>query len=613
VTGSRRHLSLLVAATGAVSALQFALIDRGGFFLDDFVNLAEARRLGLSGSLLVEPVYQHFAPGHRVLDWLVAVPFDNSYTAAVIILVLFIAGSVVSLTLLLDECFGRRDLHVVFAAAAAGSWTITETAGWFAAAAHSLPSIFLTETALLFFVRWYRRRRRSDYLIALAVFLLSLMFWELSLLFVVIAPLLVALLLERHDSAAAVARSLLRAVTPLLPFAALAIAYLLYVDAQPWHQAFDRPTTSQLRYFTQVFVLRGWLPPLVGTGTGIGSLSSFQRLMQELSLVLVAGGLVAAVATSRAVVRGLVFLFVTFAVVWFSIAGYRLHVVGQWVGNTSRLIAPLPFLFWLAVGFMLQPAAGRQFARLPRLRLRLRPRARDWWPARLAPVVILALAVAYVFNLKHTDDVQSYNRVAGAEGTAWAARTERGVIAAKRRGLLDSFVESPVPMPLAFPGRWDDTLWRMGAYFDSGIHALGEQHTLLTINTAGAVQENTFTPAHIRGRGQAMCPKSGGCTTPLVARHPLPASPAYVRVTIWTSGPTRLRLASQPAAQAQDPTEGRRGYDDTTSHLVLGSGRHTLVLALWASGVTSASITATGSPLRIHAQLGVLSPGRLLS
>jgi hypothetical protein len=86
-----------------------------------------------------------------------------------------------------------------------------------------------------------------------------------------------------------------------------------------------------------------------------------------------------------------------------------------------------------------------------------------------------------------------------------------------------------------------------------------------------------------------------------------------VRVTIWTSGPTRLRLASQPAAQAQDPTEGRRGYDDTTSHLVLSSGRHTLVLALWASGVTSASITATGSPLRIHAQLGVLSPGRLLS
>src|ERR1700737_2961008 len=107
---ARRHHGLIAFAALAVASLEYGLLERGGFWLDDFVNLAEARRLGLSGALLVEPVYQHFAPGHRLLDWLVAVPFRESYRAAVLILVLCIVGTVVTFALLLDACFGRRDV-----------------------------------------------------------------------------------------------------------------------------------------------------------------------------------------------------------------------------------------------------------------------------------------------------------------------------------------------------------------------------------------------------------------------------------------------------------------------------------------------------------------------
>src|ERR1700737_4607830 len=58
---ARRHHGLIAFAALAVASLEYGLLERGGFWLDDFVNLAEARRLGLNDALLVEPFYQHFA------------------------------------------------------------------------------------------------------------------------------------------------------------------------------------------------------------------------------------------------------------------------------------------------------------------------------------------------------------------------------------------------------------------------------------------------------------------------------------------------------------------------------------------------------------------------
>jgi hypothetical protein len=614
LTPAGRHRSLIALAAILVGALQFVLIDRGGFWLDDFVNFADARRLGLSGALLVEPVYQHFAPGHRILDWLVAVPFGESHTVAVLILVLFLSGAVVAFTLLSDECFGRRDTHVLMAAAAGSSWTLTDTGGWFAAAAHALPSIFFTQVALLFYVRWYRGRRGTYYVLALVTFVVALMFWELSLLFVVEAALLVALLLERHDTPSAVARSLLRALPGLICFVAVGLAYLIYVSSQLWHQPFEAPTGAQLVSFTRIFVLRGLLPPLVGTGTPFGPLTPFEQSMQILAGGLALAGVVMAVLTRRATVRAGVFLATTFMVLWYAVAGYRLHSGGVWVGETPRLIAPMPFLFWFAVAFALQPAAGRALPLLPRMRLRLPLQPETRWAPLAAALVVLALSVPYVLNLKHTDDVRSFSRQEGVAGLATAEEIARGVRAAREHGMLNSFVESPIPEQVAFPGRWDDTLWRMGPYFDRGIHAVGEGKVLLRIEPTGVVRENMFLPAPLAsGSAPVVCRTHAPCTATLVARRPLSAEPAYVRVTLTTSGPTRIRLSSVPDAQPEDAVEHRHYYDDTTRHLLLPAGRRTLVLALWATGVTSASVTASGSPVNLRVELGVLVPGAPLT
>jgi hypothetical protein len=598
------QLALTGLTAAAVAAFQFVLIDRGGFWSDDFVNLAEARRLGLSPALMTEPVYQHFAPGHRVLDWLVAVPFGESYTAAVLILAAFVFGAVFMFVWLLDECFGRRRIHIVLAAAAGASWILTDTGGWFAAAAHSLPSIFFSLFSLYFYVLWYRRRKLRHYLVALVMFAVDLMFWELSLLVLGEALLLTVLVLAPRRPRA-MAAELVKLLPWLVPFVALALGYVIYVNAQPWHQPFDSPTAAELRDFTRIFLLRGWLLPLGGTGTGFVPLTGFQRAMEALAAGAVVGCFALALARRRAVVRGLAWMGLTFFAVWFATAFYRLHSATPWVGDTGRLITPLPFLFWTGVAIMLEPARGPLIGALPRLRTALPAPLR-----RFGPIAAIVLLSAYAANLVATNNELSFARDAGLAGTERSDRIAAGVRAAQRLGWLSHFVEGPVPDLVAFPGRWDDTLWRMGALWSDGIHAVGSGRPLLTIDGIGAVRDAVFVPAQLMpGQADRTCATSS-CTIRLAARHPLSSSAyAYVRVTITTRGPTRLVLHSAPAPAPQDPVEYRRGFDDTTRHLLLSKNSYTLVLPLWAMGVRSATVNAIGSPSTLQAQLGVIQMG----
>jgi hypothetical protein len=167
---------------------------------------------------------------------------------------------------------------------------------------------------------------------------------------------------------------------------------------------------------------------------------------------------------------------------------------------------------------------------------------------------------------------------------------------------------------VAFPGRWDDTMWRMGPYFDRGIRAIGQGPVLLSIDPDGVVHESSFQAVPLAsGAAGARCRYGRSCPLVLVARTPSPDAPAYVRVAVAAGGATRLRLESAPPAQAQDAIEHRTYFDDTTRHLVLRAGVHTVVLALWTGRVRAVRVTAIGHPLALRGELGVLVPGRPLS
>src|SRR4051794_18549542 len=103
-----RHYAKLRGATIAVAAtVQWLLVRQGGFFLDDFRNLADARRLGLSVTLLKEPLFEHFAPGHRLMDWLAVEPLARSFGAATAVEALLGALSMLAFSEICRELWGK--------------------------------------------------------------------------------------------------------------------------------------------------------------------------------------------------------------------------------------------------------------------------------------------------------------------------------------------------------------------------------------------------------------------------------------------------------------------------------------------------------------------------
>ena len=132
-------------------------------------------------------------------------------------------------------------------------------------------------------------------------------------------------------------------------------------------------------------------------------------------------------------------------------------------------------------------------------------------------------------NLKHTDDVRWFGRLEGDAGSSKAAMIARGVRVARARGLLHSFVEGPIPEPVAFPGRWDDTLFRMGPYFDRGIRAVGEGPLLLVVEPSGAIRETSFAAQPTSGGGGASCAGTRSCRATV---HAISAPPASMRFSI---------------------------------------------------------------------------------
>src|SRR5438045_4177742 len=95
----RRPLLAAVAVLPAI--LMFALAADRYFFQDDFLNFGLARTQGLTWHYLKWPIFGHFAPAHRFVDLLVERMFPIDFRWALLFLIVFFAGSVILLQLIL--------------------------------------------------------------------------------------------------------------------------------------------------------------------------------------------------------------------------------------------------------------------------------------------------------------------------------------------------------------------------------------------------------------------------------------------------------------------------------------------------------------------------------
>ncbi len=345
------------------------------FYLDDIRNLAEARQHGLTWAYLTSPIGEHLTLGHRLLDWLVAVPFGGRWAAAVTLELVFCAVLLSYLACTLRLLYGARARNAIPVLLAGTAWPLLGTGQWFAGGALAIPVCAGIAGALYHYLRWRAVGRRKDAACVVAWTLVAVLF---SLQAVLIAPtLFVAALIARPGRLTG--RIAVREAAIVIPFALPAVALELYERGRPWATHVALPSLAQGIELVKVVVVRSLLPALAGIGMDgappdPGREVLMRGIVVGLLLVAVAAGIWFRRRWVAAGVLGVGAALLTAI----PIALARLDVAGVAMsGSEPRYLLPGVLLSALAIGALLAPQPDRSMRAVPRYAL---PAAISWPP-----------------------------------------------------------------------------------------------------------------------------------------------------------------------------------------------------------------------------------------
>ena len=500
--------------------VEFLFFRTSWFYLDDIRNLAEARQQGLSWSYLTSPIGEHLTPGHRLLDWLVAVPFGGHWAAAVSLELAFCAVLLTYLARTLSLLYGARPRNAIAVLLAGTAWPLLGTGQWFAGGALAIPVCASIAGALYHHLRWRADGREKDLAYVVGWTLVAVLF---SLQAVLIPPILfiVALIARQRLTW----RVVVREAAVVIPLAVPALALEQYERGQPWATHVALPSIAQGIDLVRVVIVRSLLPALAGIGMD-GAPPDPQR--EVLMRGLVVGVLVLAVAVAmwcrRRWVAAAVLAACAAVLTAIPIALARLDVAGISVsGSEPRYLLPGILLSALAVGALLAPQRNRPMRAIPKY---------------VAPIAILAgtaWAAVYVANLNYTYNARRVAINFGQAAHRVALTLEQGLRRTAALRETASIVDGQLPFPLFYTSSDQNLRSAYGRFFTSGgIDAPGVPGPggLLSIAPDGSLARMAFRPTAAGVR----CASDGDCRLPTV---PL-TSDTVVAVTL--AGP-----AARPA------------------------------------------------------------------
>ncbi|MFL5831861.1 MAG: hypothetical protein ACJ76X_18235 [Solirubrobacteraceae bacterium] len=537
----------------AVSLIvQLGFIRASWFYLDDIRNLAEARQRGLTWGFLTTPIGEHLAPGHRLLDWLVAVPFGRHWAFAVLVLIVFSAVFLSYLAGTLTVLFGSHKSHAIPVLLAGTAWPLLGTGQWFAGAGHAIPVAASISGALYHYLRARSTGERHHYVATGVWTLVGLLF---SLQAVLIAPILfVCALVARGErpNLRIVMREGMLVVPLLLP----AIALDLYERAHPWATHVSLPSLGNAVDLVRVVIVRALLPALAGIGMdGAPPDPSPEKVMRLLALIVLAGAFAAAIWLRRRWLAAAVLAACAAVLTSIPIALARLGVGIALSGSEPRYLLPGVLLGALAIGALLAAQPGRA------------PRTLPSFAIAAAGLFAIAWVALYCVNLSYTYRTRRVALDFGQASERLAHRLERGLrqtVALRQQNLL---VDGPLPFPLFYLGPGTNLRSAYGRFFIGtglaapGVPTAGE---LLTIGSNGAIETVRFRPT----APAAQCRLGQTCRISAGPMNPQAGEPALL-----------LRL-SRPAAPGSSLRYQQKGPPDAAAdrRLPLPAGAKSVVV-----------------------------------
>lgn len=422
-------LLLLIAAVGIWRAGHDSY-----FYADDYINFWLARAYGTTVEYLKIPYFQHFAPGHRVLDELVVREGRPSWNVAEGLLMAWYVVAVAGFYTLARQLTPARWLALLTTVMVAASPVWVRVVQWFASGAHVMPALACALVFLAAAWAWLERRRWWQLAIALAALATGLLFYEKPALAVGV------LLLTRYGVRAPslhpgqIARRLARDWPLWLGVAVIGIAYYAELKSGDYLPSNPSASADVWKQYLRLSWTRGTTPLLIGQNIPSMSTTSFNEAMVVVGQVVFFGLVGLSLVLYRTAWRA----WAAYAIEWsvyVLVMGFgRLGQFGPSIGYDLRYTTEFAILLPLAV--LLAFSGERRESALAG-RLRAFAAGVPGWLRLAAPVLVAALVVA--------SGMQSGHRVekawAGVGARAYMTNFEHDLDALRRRGINPTLVD----------------------------------------------------------------------------------------------------------------------------------------------------------------------------
>jgi hypothetical protein len=355
VTARRREAGLVALIIGVCAAGIVAATRSSYFSADDWLNLAHAREYGMSWDYLKLGYFGHFAPVHRVLDWIWSVKLPGDWNAYLAVMVALHATAVAATYVLLRALRCSVLVAAIATTLFASSVVWVRIIQWPASAEHVAWALAATAVSLAAAVLWFQRR--SPWLLALATGAMAagLLSYEKPVLIVGYVVLLRYFVLApslRPRALLAQARADWPLLAALFGVAAL---YAVVVFAGDYSNTAERPSAGQLLEFLGRSWVRGTASLVVGQGSPEYA-DPIPLGLVILAQALLAAALVVSILRRRSAWRAWAFLLVCWLINVGLVGVSRIVAFGTGVGLDPRYNAEMALLLPLALALAFAPA-----------------------------------------------------------------------------------------------------------------------------------------------------------------------------------------------------------------------------------------------------------------
>ncbi|HEX2903887.1 MAG TPA: hypothetical protein VHO01_10580 [Jatrophihabitans sp.] len=578
------RLALLFSVlTGVVI---FAFIGRGGWYVDDFLNLGIAQESKFNRFYIDRPIFGHPQQGTRILNWVLyrVAPMNYALAAGLVCLGLALMTWLIYRVLRLSFRPSPWVLVLTGMAGLTGLWI--PVAEWWAGGSEITGCVLANVLMVHALLRCYRGPRGTLWgLLGGVWFILGLAFYERTLFGAVFAACFVLAVGCRRFSIGEIVRVIRQALVGYLTLLVVALGYLYYYATHKFVHRNPGYTTNELLHYLWITWSKALIPGLFG-----GTLQTHRNMalsyadptvvwqvICQLALLAVIGWGLRTLGW-RALVGWLIFVPI-FAAATYSIATARLTGHGPGLGREFRYVADLVPLMILTVGLtVLRPRIGRDedgplepagetYADEPGI-----PRPRRWRGVPAGHLGATVLALAALWTVFIVTAVPVSHRWVTARTVHYVPNLEGGIRALDARGpysLYTAYAPGDINSP-AF-GRYSQTTRIAQLVSGHPIVADDLSKPMYLVDAQGHV-----VPA--RFQTLATVPDACGTSDSLKLMQTLsrPLGKGYwtVQFSYRVARPTTLRFAINTGSVVEEATGGFRGFP------VSGTGRISFPLRL---------------------------------